>query len=103
MSDEQRLTRIIEMEKTAEATQKLVNEAQDLLQRWDALLPQIKQLTGYYQSNDWREDYDADNRGEIPTNIQRGILSEDWLYNLLTEYDEICREYQTLITDKYVT
>lgn len=102
MSDEKRLTRIVKMETVSETTQQLVDDAQVLLQRWIALLPQIKQLTDYYQSTTWREDYEADNRGEIPTDIRRGVLSEDGLYNLLTDYDEICREYRSLIIDQLI-
>ena len=33
------------------------------------------------------EDYEADEAGELPEDLKRGILSEDGLYNLPAEYE----------------
>ncbi|MBQ2991766.1 MAG: DUF4298 domain-containing protein, partial [Clostridia bacterium] len=33
-------------------------------------------------------DYAADERGEWPADLKRGVLSQDGLYNLLTEIEE---------------
>lgn len=44
----------------------------------------LKTLEFYYQT-DWLSDYEADERGELPENLRRGILSEDALYDLLSE------------------
>ena len=42
-------------------------------------------LEAYYTSGDWREDYEADERGELPPDLKRGVLSQDALYDLLEE------------------
>ena len=42
-------------------------------------------LGQYYTSGEWREDYEADERGEFPPDLKRGVLSQDALYDLLTE------------------
>lgn len=42
-------------------------------------------LDAYYTSGLWREDYEADERGELPPDLKRGILSQDALYDLLGE------------------
>ena len=42
-------------------------------------------LDAYYTSGQWREDYEADERGELPPDLKRGILSQDALYDLLEE------------------
>ena len=42
-------------------------------------------LDAYYTSGEWREDYEADERGELPPDLKRGVLSQDALYNLLEE------------------
>ena len=39
----------------------------------------------YYTSGLWRDDYEADERGELPPDLKRGVLSQDALYNLLSE------------------
>ena len=42
-------------------------------------------LDAYYTSCEWREDYEADERGELPPDLKRGVLSQDALYELLEE------------------
>ena len=42
-------------------------------------------LETYCTSGEWREDYEADERGELPPDLKRGVLSQDALYDLLEE------------------
>ena len=44
----------------------------------------LRLLEAYYASGEWREDYEADERGEFPPFLKRGVLSQDALYDLLT-------------------
>lgn len=46
----------------------------------------LRLLDEYYTSGAWREDYEADERGELPPDLKRGVLSQDALYDLLEEY-----------------
>lgn len=48
----------------------------------------LTKLTAYYESPDWRSDFESDERGELPQGLKRGVLSEDGIYNLLTELKE---------------
>ena len=43
----------------------------------------LRLLNAYYMSGEWREDYEADERGELPPDLKRGVLSQDALYDLL--------------------
>ena len=45
----------------------------------------LQKLTAYYESPDWRSDYESDERGELPQGLKRGVLSQDGIYNLLTK------------------
>ena len=45
----------------------------------------LRLLDEYYTSGAWREDYEADERGELPSDLKHGILSQDALYDLLEE------------------
>jgi hypothetical protein len=47
----------------------------------------VEKLENYY-SSDWLDDFEADEKGELPEDLKRGVLSEDALYNLLSEIDE---------------
>ena len=43
----------------------------------------LRLLNAYYTSGEWQEDYEADERSELPPDLKRGILSQDALYDLL--------------------
>jgi hypothetical protein len=45
----------------------------------------ITALKEYYESPQWREDFEADEAGKFPKELKRGVLSEDGIYNLLDE------------------
>ena len=47
----------------------------------------LRLLEAYYTSGEWLEDYEADERGEFPSDLKRGVLSQDALYNLLSGQD----------------
>ena len=48
----------------------------------------LRLLDAYYTSGEWREDYEADERGEYPPDMKRGILSQDALYDLLERVND---------------
>lgn len=45
----------------------------------------LRLLEIYYTSGDWLDDYEADERGELPPDLKRGVLSQDALYDLLSD------------------
>jgi len=45
----------------------------------------LRILDDYYTSGQWREDYEADEKGLWPEDLKRGVLSQDALYDLLSE------------------
>ena len=45
-------------------------------------------LADYYASEAWKGDYAADEAGQLPRDLQRGVLSEDGIYNALEAYRE---------------
>ena len=50
-----------------------------------ALQQEIAELSAYYGSAEWHDDREADERGELPADLLRGVLSEDACYKVLTE------------------
>lgn len=45
----------------------------------------IRELSAYYDSNDWKQDYADDEQGLLPNDLKRGVLSEDAIWNLLED------------------
>ena len=48
----------------------------------------VSLLNQYLESGQWLRDFELDEKGELPKDLKRGILSEDGLYNLLSEMDK---------------
>ena len=46
---------------------------------------QLRVLEDYYENGLWRLDFETDEKGLLPRGLKRGVLSEDGLYNLLTD------------------
>ena len=82
--DEICIKRISEMEASMERVNKVVTVIREHLNRLGNLSSDIEKLQDYYE-NEWREDFEADERGELPKDLKRGVLSEDALFDLLEE------------------
>ena len=62
------------------------------------LRKKVEILTDYMDNGQWLADYEADERGELPQDLKRGVLSEDGLYNLICEVEE----YEMLEDEKRI-
>lgn len=49
----------------------------------------LQELERYFENGQWLADYESDERGELPKELKRGVLSEDGLYNLLCSVEEV--------------
>lgn len=64
-----------------------------LLDAWD----DICSLSEYMDSGQWKEDFEADERGEISKEIDRGVLSEDGLYNALYRFQDVLAQMSLIV------
>ncbi len=48
----------------------------------------VSLLTQYLESGQWLRDFELDEKGELPKELKRGILSEDGLYNLIADIEQ---------------
>ena len=46
----------------------------------------VAELSKYYGSELWKQDLAADEAGNLPSDLKRGVLSEDGIWNLLSDY-----------------
>ena len=49
---------------------------------------ELNTLFSYYFGKKWKQDFDADEKGLLPKDLKRGVLAEDTLYNLFTEFQD---------------
>ena len=54
-----------------------------------AVKEDVAELSKYYGSELWKLDFAADEAGILPPDLKRGVLSEDGIWNLLSDYREI--------------
>ena len=83
-----RIERIQQMEVRLNRLDELVERVSLAVEELSGALPELSQLLAYYQSL-WQQDYAADARREVPQDMPRGVLSEDAVWNLLTEVREL--------------
>ena len=53
-----------------------------------AVKEDVAELSKYYGSDLWKLDLAADEAGKLPLDLKRGVLSEDGIWNLLSDYRE---------------
>lgn len=83
--DNELIVRLQEMEDRYNRVRKAVDAMYDALEDYMQVQEDIHIMDQYDESGQWLKDFEADERGEIPASAPRGILSEDALYNLLTD------------------
>ena len=59
-----------------------------------AIKEDVAELSKYYGSDLWKLDFAADEAGRLPSGFKRGVLSEDGIWNLLSDYRELQKTKQ---------
>ena len=72
--------------------EELMQKAERALGAAEQAAELLRELSAYYTGPEWKEDFAADEAGQLPADLKRGVLSEDGIYNLLERGREISRE-----------
>lgn len=83
------IERICQMEKLFDFALQAIKEFPLNDEQYQQTKQAIDTLSAYYSSDEWKQDFAADETGLLPKNIKRGVLSEDGLWNLLSEWKEL--------------
>ncbi len=89
------IRRIREMETAFDECRGFLVNIKNLLEEWKATEPRLRALAAYYEGPLWRRDFADDEKGKFPPDLKRGVLSEDGVYDLLREFDEVSGEWET--------
>ena len=82
---------IFVMESILEKAALKMDELEKKIEEYEAFQSEIQKLEEYYTSPQWKADYAADEAGEYPDKLRRGVLSEDGIWNLLERNRELGR------------
>ena len=67
----------------------IVAELNGRLEALEEAREDIAALKEYQESGQWLKDFEADEAKRIPEGTDRAVLSEDGLYNLLSDIDAL--------------
>lgn len=86
MSDnKQQLARISLMERHLNRATAAVKRLEAAFDKWEDAQEAIAALEEYYGSDLWKQDLADDEAGRLPADLKRGVLSEDGIWNILTD------------------
>ena len=85
MNINERIERIVQMEQYLDTLKKAFLEDPSSLSDNKELYEMLHDLIRYYNGPEWMEDFECDERGELPHDLKRGVLSEDEMYDFLAE------------------
>ena len=91
-----RIERITHMENLLDKSTEVIARLEQALEDFAALQPDVAELEAYYTSPQWRKDFEADETGKVPKDLKRGVLSEDGIYDLLTDYQCLQDQIRTI-------
>lgn len=73
------------MERYMDEVSEILEKSPEAIKDNEEVQAKIIELENYQESGQWLLDYECDERGELPSDLKRGVLSEDMLYNLLCD------------------
>ena len=94
LCDMEQIKRIKQMELRLERAAKAVINLSAALEEYEAAQEDIKALDEYYGSKEWKQDFADDEAGRLPADLKRGVLSEDGIWNLLSDARELNNRLQ---------
>ena len=95
----EQIERIKQMELHLDRASSAVMQLSAALDNYIDVQESISALDEYYSSDDWRQDYADDEASLLPPNLRRGVLSEDAVWNLLSDTKEINIRLLETLTD----
>ena len=89
---EERVDRVRKMEQYFDAILDAKRSRPEILLSDPVIRMYLQELQVYYEHGQWLNDYECDERGELPADLKRGVLSQDALYDLFSEMEDLTDE-----------
>lgn len=81
----EKIERIKKQEKSANLIEERVRNLSQGIDKLDKEFKLYQDLIGYYYSRDWQTDRMFSDTETFPTDVPAGVLSEDYIYNIMME------------------
>ena len=84
------------MEQLFDFSSEAIKEHPMPLDKYEEVKKAIASLSRYYNSEEWKQDYADDEADKLPKDLKRGVLSEDGIWNLLSDWRELEVRFRSL-------
>lgn len=81
--------RIAYYEKILDRTADAIRNLEAALDEYEAICPLLPELERYYTGPEWKADFDVDAAGTLPRDLKRGVLSEDGIDDVLSDFRDL--------------
>lgn len=95
--NKEQTARIQKMEEYLDQSRAAVTRLSDALSEYEMIQKKYYKLEKYYGSAQWMSDYEDDEAGKLPADLKRGVLSEDAVYDLITDHTELMTRMQRAV------
>ena len=85
----EQITRIQQMERCLDRVSQAVMRLSAALDEYADVQDALRQLSDYYGSDAWKQDFAADSACLLPPGLKHGVLSEDAVWNLLEDVSDL--------------
>lgn len=94
-----KIKNIENMEKILNNTKKIFKEFKEVLDKLEKNQKDYKKLITYYGSEEWFSDVEDSNNNLLPKNLKCGVLSEDAVYNMISDNHELAVKMLEIATE----
>lgn len=92
----EQIRRIAGMERRLTRASAALKRLSSALDKYEEAKADIATLASYYGSDDWKQDFAADEAGRLPKDLKRGVLSEDGIWNLIEDNKELQKKIRNI-------
>ena len=96
----ERLERIRANEEKMDRCLAALSLIQTALEQWRAVQEDLRDLEVYYTGADWKRDYEADEKGLLPQDLKRGVLSQDGIGEMLDDAAELGKDLREILEEE---
>ena len=95
-NNKEQLRRIRQMERHLVRAASALKRLSSALDKYEEAKADIAALASYYGSDEWKQDFAADEAGLLPKDLKRGVLSEDGIWNVLEDNKELQKKIRNI-------
>ena len=91
------IERIKQMEERFDRVSDAVKRMSEALEAYRSVQDELSLLNAYYGSEEWKQDFADDEAGLLPKDLKRGVLSEDGVWDVMSENQVLLVQMRELL------